>query len=673
MLTKSKKIIALLVSFIFVLSLVPTVAMAETTEVRLKPVDFDTTRKGHTGYWETDFEKQMWIEDANNSFRAYMRYDLTGYEEILGNENTTVEIRLRKAGGDSWNNAYPYEVMLMNDHVDGYVHKKIDWANADTLGLHGEGVVVLSSGETYTDGGKTDSAFIDPSVILNALNSGFDNSIITMSARSTTTNGRTRFYPAYDNGQLSSGIFITYDASEIDNQKYVNTVAENMAWTDISKESIDAVTSDLTLPAKYHGTTVSWASDDQSVINPDTGKVTAPQGQSKTVTLTASLEYKGLSNEAKTATAPFKVTVAPEVAKTKTIKASTYTNTKGGNSGNDDTIAKSYGNLIVDNSAGFDGEDDRVVYMKWDLAGYEKYLDAATSVSVTLNTVNITNPGMLKMTVLSDNFENWTATDSLTELTYNIARDNGLLADSGFGSAESEMVKSDVEGTNVFSDGNLADAVKMALADNPDNTTVNFRLNGDDRVQFRYSSAYINIEYYESNLKSDAEFFNSKKGTLAWSNISKQDKANLIADLDLPDTFWGYPVAWTTTNSAAVDTDGTVGEGSATLTATIEGPDGTEAYVQNFEVKSSAYKITLGRRYTQPVYAVIYAAEAVGDKTVVVASYNDGELVEVTLKTVTIVAGENLIYSYVDDNNVDEVKVMLWESAQTMTPLCPKK
>ena len=79
---------------------------------------------------------------GDNDRYGYGQFDLSGYEEILGNPSTKVTYKLQAGVGYSANRAYDFKVQLFNDESD-YDPETITYKKAAELGLHGDGVYTL--------------------------------------------------------------------------------------------------------------------------------------------------------------------------------------------------------------------------------------------------------------------------------------------------------------------------------------------------------------------------------------------------------------------------------------------------------------------------------------------------------------------------------------------------
>ncbi len=284
-----KRTISLLLSLIFVLSCVPVVGMAEEIVYTDDTVDMinlvntksdnpgDGNQLAYTSYTNT-------IRISSSQWNAYGQFDLSGYEEILENENTTVTFEMTVGGQFRTHTPAALKIYLMDDSCD-YFTSDITYTDAGLLGLHDpdkNGQIISDVADQTYSIGDTHKTEDIKAEILKALRQGKDNSRVTFVFTTTSTN---TFF-LRDSAKLT----IKYNAEEIDDDAYAEEVKDEIKWSDISQEDIAAVTQNLTLPTTLYGADISWQSSKDAVIN-SVGVVTQSY-EKEAVTLTANVTYK---------------------------------------------------------------------------------------------------------------------------------------------------------------------------------------------------------------------------------------------------------------------------------------------------------------------------------------------------------------------------------------------
>jgi len=307
-----KKALSLFVALVFVLSLVPTVGMAEEKTDIIPISDLANTRASKandTGVvaWSGKDTIKLQCDEANNAnhWRAYGKFNLSGYEEILANEDTEIVFEMTLGGHEGSHTQTDILIYLMNDSCDGFTKESITFNKAAELGLHDLDKNGVKIGDVYRDDDtqytRTDvySLKIPATTILNTLKQGKDDSVITFAFYTDNADG--------DSGKLAffrgntAKLTIKYDDSKINNKAYAQEIADGIKWSDLSNEELNSVTQKLNLPAKLYGADVTWSSYNNVIASDGTVNQTY---ENQDVVLTASVSYKG-----ETATAVFDVTV----------------------------------------------------------------------------------------------------------------------------------------------------------------------------------------------------------------------------------------------------------------------------------------------------------------------------------------------------------------------------
>ncbi len=208
---------------------------------------------------------------ASNDRKSFALFDFTGYETPLSvAKKITISA---KAAYTSENLISDIRFSVLEDSMEDKINSSLTYTQAVSDGMWEGGVTVGErTNKTALNSLTLD---IDKEKLINALGSG-DNNLIALRIDRPSDAG--------DNSVMESTAFkmtITYSSGCVDE------LAQGMHWSDIFEQSIDNVTSKLTLPSQYKICGVTWKSSDDSVISAD-GSVNR-KAKDKTVTLTATL------------------------------------------------------------------------------------------------------------------------------------------------------------------------------------------------------------------------------------------------------------------------------------------------------------------------------------------------------------------------------------------------
>ncbi len=292
-----KRTLSLFVAVVFILSLVPTVGMAEmvTTDPAIPMINIVNTRGDKPGEGnQIAFPNTLRVQNGNTGSNAdwhvYAQFDLSDYQEILTNEKTKVTFGVKVGGNTSGNQTQrDFKIYLMNDNCD-YFTEDIKYADAALLGLHDPETKGQLIAEVASDGiyNRFDvySVDIPTDKLTEVLRQGKNNSLITLVFTTTETSNATCFI------RDSATLTITYDDTDIDarNAAYTQEIADGINWSDLSTELQTAVTKNLTLPTKLYGADINWTSDNNAINS--AGEVTQ-SNKKQNVTLSANVSYKG--------------------------------------------------------------------------------------------------------------------------------------------------------------------------------------------------------------------------------------------------------------------------------------------------------------------------------------------------------------------------------------------
>lgn len=677
-----KKAIAIMLTLVFILSLVPVSGLASTEEepVKLYMVNYDHTRSGSDNAGKHQ-DKSMYttvrtsMGGGGNNRYAMAQIDFAGYEEILANENTKLTLGI-KSGATSKYGIYNFTVGVVSDNCDDYVAGSITHNIADSLGFFNESdVTTLYTRSDATAAGANVilESKIAASDILNKLNTGSDDSVVTFRFAGLTS---TSSYFAATEG-ASSYVEIDYDASEIENQEYVNGVADKLTWNILSDDEINCAENDLNLPSKFYGADVTWKSSNPDIITDD-GKVIGGKGTVETVTLTASLSYQGIEETAElgTATKDFIITCRPEEAVTVRIPFTNYAYSR--NSGNKGT---EYGYYTYGEYHCIRTAESFFGYAQLDLSGYEEIINnTSTKAVVSLECgLQYTSARMYGMTghIAPDSADSY----SNENITWDIADDLGLhnTADNPvlFETTGSDLKPGEVDSAAA----NMANL--RAAIDNGKNSLVSLYFaptGGDSRIRISSENSGLFIAYYESEIDNE-DYFNSIESSFTWENITSDD-ADIVVN-NLPTYFKGAKVAWSsgegviTSSGELIPVAGQITD--ATLKATVT--YGDYSFEESFTVKISDNGITINDPVLTTENGNVSVDFSVFNRTaeditykLYLATYKDNELMQVI--PVTFIAEKGKTTTLTDTTAVFgdgyKAKFFVW-SEDGITPVIKNK
>ena len=686
MLKTFRKAISVFVLAVFVLSLIPTGVFAENGSVIIGVQNYGTcyykTPNAPSGVVSENGVNNICTARAESSDKryAYGQFDLTGYEEILGNPSTKVTYIVRLGGGFGGSKCSKLTVQLFNDEHD-YDDSSITYNQAKELGLHGTGDLVIFQ-QTAADGEQriVSSAEVDVAGLVSVLRSGTDNSIVCYAA-STTTSAPVYFRPA----EANTGLKIEYESSEINNLDYVNSAAEKLTWDKISADPIEAVTSDTILPSKFYGADVAWSSNVPGLIDETSGRI-IPRGSAKEATFTATLSYKGAHESAPTATITktFTATISAEEPKVAYIPFFNYAHSRDSDQNNSDAknhkyIYETFGSNnsrynCIKTAGSFEG------YAQIDLAGYEEILrNPETKVSVQLEAgyQYASSAKINPMTAYvgpdsADSYSNET-------ITWNIANNIGLhstnspglftITDKGVSSGECAKANVNI---NVLSDA-LANSSDSIISIHLDAGKIDGKT-AESCIRMSSQNSGLFISYYESEIDNEA-FFGDIENAFTWENLSSDDAGAVVNDL--PNYYKGANVVWSsgegciTSSGELIPTNGQIIKD--TLTATVSFLD--KSFTKTFNVTICDGNVTLGTpeltvadgKATANISIVNGTAKAV-TYNLYLAVYTGNELTELTpftfeidkasssSKTITATCGDE-----------SSAKFLVWEN-DNITP-----
>lgn len=672
-----KKTISILMAVVFALSLMPFGVMAdvagESTPVT-RTINFTKPAHASSNY-NVHKDVVSYSDNVNkminygNKWYAYVQLDLTGYEEILDNENTKLQLCVKGI-----NKTYPvknYEAYAVNDSIENYDDTAITYQSANSQGLHDfskNAVMIASDGNvtSYTES----ISVVDAEALKSVLSQSEDNSIVTIVFNGTdTANGRL-VYTKED-----CGLVVTYVPSEIDNEEYVSTLLESVSTLkDLTGD--DDITK-TGLPKTYRGMNVTWSSSDTDYITSD-GVVTQ-HPEAKVVTLTATFSYKGIHETAEPGTAikEFTVNVPAETPVEVRIPFTNYAFSRDSSNAEGSAAADitykyaTYSNYdCIQVGGSYDS------YAQLDLKGYEEILNnPSTTATVSFEagyqyTDAVINP--FKGTISPDSADVY----SNNTITWNIA--------NGFGMHnETNPVLFELTETNVSrgncSTGNANMQVLKDAINSSSNSIISLhfdRVSDESKIRISSENSGLFISYYKSEIDDDA-FFEDIQSSFAWENITSDAQEALVNKL--PTYYKGADIVWssqsgyvTSSGELAIPSDRAIVSDVLTAQVTYKGETFTS---EEFNVTICNGSLILGTPALTVEDGVASGEFAVTNATgedisyiLYLAEYNGGEMVNLVPKTIKAVKGRTT--SETINANVatgNKVKFLVWK-ADGITP-----
>lgn len=334
----SKKFISLMLALMFVLSLVPFSALAEAqpVEAKVKPINpiwiYDNTaQKGNI----QNYGNVLQFSGAGTgNYKSFFQLDLSGYEYLLRDDSTVINMSLR--GGGAINNIskrlYDYNMYILADKNDAYGDHYVAYSDS-TTGMTGTQLkqyvtpLTSESGQTpfirridATRKSSSTTAVISSDannqILIDALDASTDDSVVTIqivdgpATNIKNTSNATENYGAFTHNSDLTFLQITCSNPQATPAKYVEDTKTEIKWNMISTDERGDLRSDLNLSAltKYKGIDITWSSSNPAALNAETGAVTRTR-QEQNVTLTANLSYTDYNGGVTADTVNFDVTI----------------------------------------------------------------------------------------------------------------------------------------------------------------------------------------------------------------------------------------------------------------------------------------------------------------------------------------------------------------------------
>ena len=268
-----------------------------------------SSASGNANAKNTAFKVQSHSETTNRSiltggsYEGYTQIDLKGYEEILKNPHTSVQMSLKAGFRFSGSRIYNIAGYLASDRADVYNWETVTWNIADDLGLHqseGRPVLFEKADDVRKASGTVTVLDANKDALLSVLGESDTNSVVSMHLKQlewngpleTDANGKVTETPdsTIICNSADTGLIIKYYESEIDNDAFYADIEETFAWETITADSQNAVVNNLT--TYYKGADIVWSSAEGYVTS--SGELAIPSDSAMVDdTITANVSYNG--------------------------------------------------------------------------------------------------------------------------------------------------------------------------------------------------------------------------------------------------------------------------------------------------------------------------------------------------------------------------------------------
>lgn len=389
-----KKALAIMMTIVFVISLVPTFALAETHDsVKIGFVNPISARdNGDTS--SRDYSYGIRVGTVSNQYKGFLQLDFSGYEHLLRDENSKLSVTLGSGKRIQSSTLYLYDAALfiLDDVNDAYAdHYEIysdanycmNWGEIDAYvdaltSIDGLTPFVsrkeYSAISTYTSDGNKQ-------LVLDALDASTDDSVITLQLVQLTSLCGSSNKMGLVHGSDMTYVTINSASEDATPANYVADVADKLTWNLISTEEQNNISSKLTLPSKYLGADIEWESTNEDAVNPETGIVTPNYDGKTNVTLTANLTYEAYTGEIETATQSFDV-VLPQLIYDYSNGSGTYYNGDINFVSHTGSSPTHYPKVTI--VGGINGKaDDDLCYMIQDASGKRRFDLTSPSTDIT--------------------------------------------------------------------------------------------------------------------------------------------------------------------------------------------------------------------------------------------------------------------------------------------------
>ena len=585
---QSKKFIAIMLTFVFVLSLLPLGALAAEETVTI-PMSSSGYVRGGTSYADktaTELKTGVTISMRNsgsygiNTRYALAQYDVSDYMKYYMDPNMKISLDIH--AGYNTNKCYSYEVFALLGEYDlstvtmNNLYSEHEVLLKSRLGVNTSKAISLATFTTsaaVTD--QLNSHVIDKDVLKPILEQS--NGILTI-----LINGSTSTSYIYPEG-AGSGLKVTYDSSSASDESVFNELVKGVQWSDLSDDETTSVSEKL--KTEYNGAEIEWSSEPAGIVEAD-GTINTTRAAQEAV-LTASFSYTGDDGVTYTDSKQFEVTIAPEKAKTVCIPFTNYAYSRPGSPDNPYGYATKGGYHCVQVDATFNS------YAQLNLAGYEQILNnPSTTAAISLEAgyeFSDAEINPIKGYIAPDSADGY---ESGT-ITYNIAEKLGIHSTNN--PVLFETTQTDVTpGSCATASANLTNLIS-AINNSSDSFVTLYlaRVSGNSKIRINSKNSGLFISYYESEI-DDAAYCEKLEGEFAWTEITEDSQDALVNDL--PTYFRGATISWESTNGK-VNANGTLADVDGIeddiITATVT-YKGMEVTSEEFPVTVCDGKITLG-------------------------------------------------------------------------------
>ncbi len=333
-----KKALAIMMTFIFVISLVPNFVFAESSEgTKLELKNhvwiYDSTGKRDN---VQPYGSYIRVGTAAHGYKGFFQIDFSGYEYLLTDDDSKLDFYLTRYSSYS---LYDFNAYILDDKNDVYGDNYVPYAAAS--GTAGTDDYVPAQGFTCNElykyvtaiNSKDDVADIEPfisrvdsaaagsvqvtankQVLLEALNNSTDDSIVTiqfidggLGSGKADRGGKVSVLM----GSTNSYVTINSAGENATPSGYLDDIKRELTWDKFSSEPQNFVMSDLNLPVKYKGVDIEWTSTVPERVS-SSGEVVINSDAYTNVTLTANLSYTPYEGKAETDTKEFSIRLGKE-------------------------------------------------------------------------------------------------------------------------------------------------------------------------------------------------------------------------------------------------------------------------------------------------------------------------------------------------------------------------
>ena len=590
-----KKAIAIMLTLVFILSLVPVSSLASTEEESVKIHFSNPVWVRNTSSTKNNVQNYAnYIRGGiiGSQYKAFFQLDFSGYEHLLNDNNSALKLYAQAGAATSTHKLYDFNLFILDDENDAYgEHHKVysdssyGWTYTELAKYIDE--LTTNVANTLTPfSTRSDATAIwnfkenigssvfdaNKQVVLDALSASTDDSVVTLQFVTIGGGGKTdgfiTFNPTYTYVEiLSSG----EDATPLN---YVYDVAKNITWDKLSDETINNVTTSLNLPKKYLGVTIDWTSTREDIINPSSGEVVIKSDAAIPVTLTANMSYKPYNGKPVTTTQTFDVIVRdPSTLVTdERIKLTNYAYSRPSANNNPDARNTKYG---YDSDEGIDvikTGSSFTAYGQFDLSGYEEILSNQSTSVLTKFVAGSVGSGKIydfKAVLTADSTDVYINSD----ITYNSAEKLGLHNDD----RPILFIKSDGTVYNRSKEVKFEtnkEALIQVLNEGTENSVVSLHFVGITHgetsiIRTNPQNSGLFISYDKTEIDNQA-YLTDVKNALTWNVLSKGAQDKVSADLYLPTKFKGANIVWET-DGVVIKSSGEVDfENNKSKTVTIK-------------------------------------------------------------------------------------------------------